>query len=295
MSDKLSTNTKDFDKTSLINFDIAKDMLTLSTLVYNFNIDLHAELLDQNKYNLRNIKTDNNSFSEKRKEKLNNIIKESPKSELYNFYDLPSGTQVGITISHAKERISIIFRGSNQLKDWLHDFLICKQELDKENNIFVHLGFYKSLMENKLYDNLEKDLLNLINKHPSYYIYISGHSLGGGLSTLFSYMFCLKYSEHKISLITFASPRVGNPNFANNFNNLCNLRHFRFVNEKDLVTSIPYVKYCHCGNCILLTEKNPIEYTIFDTFVDKSIFLLTYNPFDHFIENYYNNLEKCKW
>ena len=204
----VNLNKKNFCKRSLIDFNIIKDMLSLSLLVYNFNIDIKAEMCDESKrYDLDNLKIDKLTINKKRREILNSILKKSPNCELYKFYDLDSGSQVGVTVSHKQERICFIFRGSNELLDWIHDFLICKRELP--NGTYVHSGFYKSLFLCDLYYKLQNDFMKLIDDYPNYHIYISGHSLGAGLATLFSY-FLSDITDKNITLVTFASPRVGN-------------------------------------------------------------------------------------
>ena len=50
----------------------------------------------------------------------------------------------------------------------------------------------------------------------------------------------------KINIISFASPRVGNKTWATSFNNKENINHLRIVNQKDIVTAIPYICYNHC-------------------------------------------------
>jgi hypothetical protein len=223
---------------------------------------------------------------------LKQILEKSPNCELYKFYDLESGSQVGITISHKQKRISFIFRGSNQLIDWVHDFMICKKEISE--NIYVHLGFYKSLFKENLFNNLQEDLKNLIEEHPDYELYITGHSLGAGLTTLFGYLIS-DIIDKNITLITFASPRVGNKEWAEDFNKKKNLRHFRFVNQKDIVTSVPYLYFYHVGNCILINKNNSMNYTKYNEHNDKSNIFFYFNPLDHLIDNYYNNLVICKW
>jgi predicted lipase len=283
---------KEFNKDKLIEYDLVLDMLSLSSLVYNFNIDIKTESTKNNKYDLKNLNIENLKVDSKRKELLKQILEKSPNCELYKFYDLQSGSQVGVTISHKQKRISFIFRGSNQLIDWIHDFMICKKEISE--NIYVHLGFYKSLFEENLFNNLQEDLKKLLEELPDYELYITGHSLGAGLTALFGYLIA-DIIDKNITLITFASPRVGNKEWANDFNKKKNLRHFRFVNEKDIVTSIPYLYYYHVGNCILINKNNLMDYTKYHEHNDKSYIFYYFNPLDHLIDNYYNNLVICKW
>ena len=84
---------------------------------------------------------------------LINALTKSPNAELAVFYETSAGAQVGITLSHSQKRISVIFRGSNQAVDWLHDFMICKHSLDNDKK--VHLGFWKTLMKENLYQKLK--------------------------------------------------------------------------------------------------------------------------------------------
>lgn len=285
-------NSNNFDKFELLEFDTIKDLLSLSCLVYNFNININPTRDSSNNYDLNKLDISNLKINNKRKLQLNEILTNSPNAELYKFYDLPSGTQIGTTISHVNKRITFVFRGSNQLKDWLHDFLICKKHI--KDNVYVHLGFYKSLYQNNLFNNLLEDYKELIKKYNDYDVYITGHSLGGGLSTLFGYL--LSYETTKnITVVSFASPRIGNREWSEDFNNKSNLRLYRVVNKRDIVTSVPYVYFYHTGNYIYIDDNKEMIYTISDLFMDYSNFIKSFNPFDHLIENYYTNLLICKW
>ena len=283
---------KEFNKGKLIDYELVHDMLALSSLVYNFNIDIKAESKENNKYDLKNLNINNLKVDKKRKELLAHILEKSPNCELYKFYDLKSGAQVAITISHKQKRISFVFRGSNQFIDWIHDFMICKTEL--KNNIKVHLGFYKTLYKENLFFDLSEDLTTLLKEYPEYNLYITGHSLGGGLTTLFGYLIS-DIIDKNITLITFASPRVGNKKWAEDFNSKANLRHFRFVNQKDVVTAVPYLYYYHVGNPIYINKKKSLKYSKYNQHKDKSIIFYYFNPLDHLIDNYYSNLLTCKW
>tara|TARA_B100001093_G_scaffold470092_1_gene491320 strand:+ start:3509 stop:4540 length:1032 start_codon:yes stop_codon:yes gene_type:complete len=289
---EIDDNNQIFCKKSLIDYELVKDMLGLASLVYNFNIDIKAEISENTKkFDLNNLKIDKLSVDIEKRMILNDILSNSPNAELYKFYDLESGTQAGVTVSHKEKRITFIFRGSNELIDWVHDLLICKRELP--NGTYVHLGFYKSLFSCDLYYKLKNDFISLTNEYQDYNIYITGHSLGGGLATLFSY-FLSEITEQNLTVITFASPRVGNKNWADDFNSRSNLRHYRFVNKRDIVTAIPYIYFKHVGNCIELNNKE-LKYCDFNLYKDIQNILKYFNPFDHFIENYYTNLLKCKW
>ena len=280
-----------FNKKINLDFDIIKDFLSLSTLVYNLGINLTIIKDSSNNFDLKGLDISKLNLSERRKKQLLEVISESPNAELYKFYDLPSGNQVGITISHIKKRIAFVFRGSNEIVDWLHNFLICKKEV--KENCYVHLGFYKSLTSNNLLDNLTNDIKNLSEKFNDYEIFITGHSLGGGLSTLFGYLMS-DIIDKNITVITYASPRVGNYEWCNDFNCKKNLRLYRIVNKRDIITAVPYIYFYHVGNYIYIDEEN-MTFTEFDKFDDKNNIIQSFNPIDHFIENYYENLSKCKW
>lgn len=282
---------EEFKRTALLPFEDIKDQLSLASLVYNFNIDLKIKKKDD-KYDLKSLDLSTLKIGKKREKMIKTALDKSPNAELVNFFENSAGAQICITVSHALKRISVIFRGSNQAVDWLHDFMICKREI--EHGIYVHLGFYKTLMKEKLFENLLNSVKSLLQEYKSYNLVLSGHSLGGGLATLFGYLISNKINDN-ITIITFASPRVGNENWAKKFNNLKNVRHYRVVNQKDVVTAMPYIGFYHCGNLININSKNKLSFITFPLCIDTSHLMKVYNPFDHLIENYYDNLELCKW
>lgn len=280
-----------FSKTVLIDYSSIKDQLALASLVYNFDIDLKIKK-KADKYDLKNLDITKLNLSKKRSNLLTKALSKSPNAELHGFYETSAGAQVGITLSHSQKRISVIFRGSNEALDWLHDFMICKYDLG--NNKKVHLGFWKTLMKENLYEKLKSELKENIEKYKDYQVFISGHSLGGGLATLFGYLLALEFNNN-LTIITFASPRVGNNKWSKEFNNMNNIRHYRIVNGKDIVTSVPYIGFYHCGNEIKINSRKNLVYTEFSLFSDLSNLFTRYNPIDHLIENYYENLELCEW
>jgi hypothetical protein len=133
--------------------------------------------------------------------------------------------------------------------------------VDNNNNkIRVHAGFYSALglsvfnsLEKIDFSNVTKEtpmfiqLLNSIQKiHQNdnkYNISITGHSLGGGLASLFSFVLCAHGYESSISgVYTYGQPLVGNRRYAEILNNKLGNRIHRWVNHCDIVPRIPVIE-----------------------------------------------------
>jgi hypothetical protein len=73
-------------------------------------------------------------------------------------------------------------------------------------------------------------------------LFITGHSLGGGLATIAAYRL-MKMGLNVTGLYTFGSPRVGNGAFVRSFLKLAHRRTdggiYRFVNHNDAVARVP--------------------------------------------------------
>lgn len=162
--------------------------------------------------------------------------------------------EFGIILDHTEKNIVVVFRGSESLLDWYHDLLFLKHSLS--NQVKVHKGIYKQLMTDGVYEFIRNEIKFLWTAYPEYRIFVTGHSLGAGLATLFSFMFanwCISENisidnkEPHVVCISFASPRIGNKMFKTQFESLCNLQHFRCYNSRDIVTSVPFYRYYHTG------------------------------------------------
>ncbi len=147
--------------------------------------------------------------------------------------------------------IIVVFRGSNSPKDWLGNF---QAVLDPGplTNTKAHEGFQDALFPAiiKLTNCIDK--ANPKNKK----IWVTGHSLGGALASLYSGM--LAENGYKVyGLYTFASPRPGNQNFCNELNNKIEGPHYRVVNKGDLVPHVPPEPFfSHAGKRIILDSED---------------------------------------
>lgn len=130
----------------------------------------------------------------------------------------------------------------------------------EQSTEWVHGGFLDA------YDSVSSQLINLLEimfngDAGAWSLYVTGHSLGGALSTLAAYDYSKRGSwgsdgkggKPSVCLINFGSPRVGNKAFAKSFDRLVP-NAWRVVNTNDAVTLVPrMLGYCHIGHRVELT------------------------------------------
>jgi hypothetical protein len=150
----------------------------------------------------------------------------------------------------------ISFSGTLFVSQWMEDFkyqLINPTLLNNyTNGIQCHTGFYQ------IYISIRNQIWKYLNSSPNLKtIFITGHSLGGALSSLCSFDLFSAKSNYKIISYSFASPRVGNNAYASFFNtNLPNV--YRVNNTEDLITDLPPSQignnvYCHTNRNVPFT------------------------------------------
>ena len=149
----------------------------------------------------------------------------------YKFLD-NDGAQAHIFNNN--DHLIIAFRGTEpkQFSDIKADLLAIKRKSRTEGR--VHLGFKLELRK------LWNDITGLIDKK-SQQIWITGHSLGGAMATL-----CASRLEERLPILyTYGSPKVGGREFCDG----CEVEHYRFQNNNDIVPSVPLwlMGYRHHG------------------------------------------------
>lgn len=79
-------------------------------------------------------------------------------------------------------------------------------------------------------------------------IFVTGHSLGGAMATLLACAINLRFEDNPVTLYTYASPRVGDIEFARHWNHL--VPHLRHVYRNDIIPAVPPADlgYHHFGH-----------------------------------------------
>jgi len=165
-----------------------------------------------------------------------------------------------------KSHLHIIYRGTefNSFDNWQKNLQIKQEPYNSItmncHNCYIHNGF------NEMYSSVSTPFLNifypyLLNSNKN--IIISGHSLGGALSTLLYLELSLyqQINPNRMFLYTYGSPRVGNIDFVSFFyQNSLIKNSFRYVNNKDPIPHLPpAIKYTHIHNEIWLLEDKIIS------------------------------------
>lgn len=175
-----------------------------------------------------------------------------------------------VGVDPTRKRITVAFRGSVTSTDFLKDASINMKHqpnpikttnLDPNHEydtIGIHQGFFDYLLKERetksKLEEIVEHVTALFEENPerqsTYKLYVTGHSLGGALATLFSLYVASSVGAEKsksvipspVSCISVASPRVGDRNFQAVFAYLEEhglLRHLRIANDRDPVTVMP--------------------------------------------------------
>jgi hypothetical protein len=205
----------------------------------------------------------------------NNQEKVQCSTVLTHFCDEKANEEVvhAIVVNHVRKRITIVFRGSVSQRDFIQDAKCAQTKV--KNPVFnklqdqvmpetfnIHTGFYEYLFlsndkssgsssESRLETILE-DAKEQLRLHPGYCLYVSGHSLGGALSTLCGFYaaaddeiieLCRPSGRGSVVVYSVASPYVGNWKFRHVFQELerrKRLQHLRIANLEDMIPLLPF-------------------------------------------------------
>jgi len=195
--------------------------------------------------------------------------KESKTAVMTNFVDDHSKEEIvhAIVVNQIRKRVSVVFRGSVTPKDFLQDAKMSQKKIDNPvkammeeertesmpETIRVHTGFYQYLFhKNKetqktRYESIIEDVKGHL-KETGFQLYVTGHSLGGALSTMFGFFAAaddeiIELSPKGVVVYSIASPFVGNWKWRFAFQELerrKRLQHLRIQNAEDMVTLMPF-------------------------------------------------------
>mmetsp|Transcript_19643 Transcript_19643/g.29316 ORF Transcript_19643/g.29316 Transcript_19643/m.29316 type:complete len:352 (-) Transcript_19643:298-1353(-) len=179
------------------------------------------------------------------------------------------GLVYGVVINLTRQWITVVFRGTIGLTDINTDrdfrldhesFFGHEGDITQGGEPATHRGFTEYLVSNREEDSIERPYIDRIlacvngeyERNPDmqgkdFKLFVTGHSLGGGLANLFAFRTAqlmakgdesVKFLPKRVKTMTFASPCVGNFDYNAEFQELERegfLRHVRIANEGDVV------------------------------------------------------------
>jgi len=219
---------------------------------------------------------------------------------------LKSTLVFSIIVNRSSKQIILVFRGTfgttklSKLKNLLVDLRFFQHRpkiLNKitDRNVKLHRGFCDYLLNDNVdeTDQLQQ-IINILKEvykydtenrcYKDYELVVTGHSLGGALAQLCSYMLAglpeMDFIPKPIKAVTFASPVVGNEEFFKSYQDLekaGKIRHLRVSNNKDFIPGDPpfFKEFVQTGVNIHLRPCEAAEVKYENT----KTFLSQFNPF----------------
>ena len=188
---------------------------------------------------------------------------------LNDWYPLKDCTY-GISVDKERKRVLLVFRGAITRADWGHAGKLDLKRVENpikgeglRRHMKVHNGFYRFLFRTRKDTGTRKydEIANILHYYGSkfgndYSLVVTGYSLGGALSTIFSLYASTdeKFTNiGPIQLYTFGCPYVGGTAFYDSFRHQerkGKLQLARFFNNRDGVAHLPVSwtgEYQHVG------------------------------------------------
>ena len=154
--------------------------------------------------------------------------------------------------AYNNEYFVLAFRGT-EVKSWsdIKADLNVSSVAAKHSYGKVHEGFEKEV--DKLWTHIRDYVLKQCKDRK---LIVTGHSLGASMATIVAAR--LKTAGWNVNgLYTYGSPRVGNASFKKSLD----ISHYRFVNNSDDVTKMPFYHwgYRHHGGLRYINSKGTVE------------------------------------
>jgi triacylglycerol lipase len=181
------------------------------------------------------------------------------------------GLPIGFIARRASE-VFLIFRGTMTTKEWIRDFSIHLTPYPHRTSGRVHDGFIQT------YDVFRQSIRDGLGRvGAGKRLFISGHSLGAGLATLAAPDIASTMGFTPAAIYTFASPRVGDRAFADDYNRSFSTRSFRISNTCDIVTAMPFpVPFLGFLGGYFTHVETPVDFTLQTEDVEKNHLMDTY-------------------
>ena len=152
------------------------------------------------------------------------------------FVDVKKGRDIdtqGFVMANSTD-IVCVFRGSDTVEDWFANFQAVRDP-GPLNGTLAHEGFQDSLYPAVIALTNAIDRIGINGRR----IWITGHSLGGALCSLYAGML-IENGYAVYGIYTFASPRPGDDTYATTLNAFMKSGpHHRVVNDGDVVPHLP--------------------------------------------------------
>ena len=159
----------------------------------------------------------------------------------WRFFDVASSNTQCLVAAN-ETALLVVFRGTElgSLRDLLTDAnVVWEREAGAGR---VHQGFKRAL--DSIWPALREHLLSVAQGRA---VWLGGHSLGGALATLAA----RRLGADATGLVTFGSPRVGDSDFARQFD----CPAWRVVNNNDIVARVPPRPYVAVGRLCYLDSN----------------------------------------
>eukprot|EP00560_Eucampia_antarctica_P002376 CAMPEP_0197835012 /NCGR_PEP_ID=MMETSP1437-20131217/24460_1 /TAXON_ID=49252 ORGANISM="Eucampia antarctica, Strain CCMP1452" /NCGR_SAMPLE_ID=MMETSP1437 /ASSEMBLY_ACC=CAM_ASM_001096 /LENGTH=446 /DNA_ID=CAMNT_0043440139 /DNA_START=61 /DNA_END=1401 /DNA_ORIENTATION=+ len=189
-----------------------------------------------------------------------------------------------IFVDSALKRVVVSFRGSTTPKDFIQDAKIWIEDIDnplagvsksQPKKLGLHVGFKDYLFDEEestngdsqprlKYDVIVDEVVEVMKGNPGFKLYVTGHSLGAALSSLFAFLASVRDDiPAPVTCVSIASPFVGDKRFRKAFElaeSMGKIRYLRVANRKDIVTIVPFLSlrlrlYKHVGVELKLDTK----------------------------------------
>lgn len=134
------------------------------------------------------------------------------------FADAKTDTQGYVARDDTTKEIIVALRGSSSVQDIVSDAMSALAVCQSTNvpypaGALCHTGFQTS------YNAVQATVISLVGgqlkQYPSYNITVTGHSLGGGLSSIASLSMAYTFPKSVVTGYSFGQPRTGNTVYAN--------------------------------------------------------------------------------